>query len=85
MKQIERDIQDIKDRNNRVEADKTWEVSVFRKTSLAVITYVVASFVLYFIGVSDYLISALIPTIGYILSVQSLPALKRSWQNRRKN
>ncbi len=79
---LEREISTIKERNIRVEADKAWEVSAFRIGSIAVITYIIASVVMYFIGVTNYLLSAFIPVIGYILSTQSLPFIKRWWTGR---
>jgi hypothetical protein len=77
--EIEQEIVLIKERNKRVEADKAWETSNFRKTLIAVITYVIASFVLYFIGFKNFYLNALIPTIGYLLSAQSIPFIKRWW------
>ncbi len=79
---LEKEIATIKERNLRVEADKAWEVSAFRVVSIAVSTYIIASVVMYFIGVTNYLLSALIPTIGYLLSTQSLPFIKRWWTKR---
>ena len=76
---IERELEHIKERNQRVEADKAWETSLFRMFSIAVITYVVAAIFLYLIDVSSFLFGALVPAAGFILSVQSLPALKRRW------
>jgi hypothetical protein len=73
------EVKAIKERNRRVEADKAWERSAFRIFSITVITYIIASVVMYTIGISNYLLSALIPTIGYFLSTQSLPIIKRWW------
>ena len=69
----------IKERNRRVEADKAWERSGFRIFSIAAATYIIAAFVMYAIGIASYFLSALIPTIGYILSTQSMPIIKRWW------
>ena len=69
----------IKERNRRVETDKAWERSWFRILSITVATYIIASAVMYAIGIANYLLSALIPTIGYFLSTQSLPVIKRWW------
>ena len=69
----------IKERNRRVEADKAWERSGIRIFSIAAITYIIAVLVMYAIGIANYLLSALIPTIGYFLSTQSLPIIKRWW------
>ena len=76
---FEHELREIKKRNIRVEADKAWETSYFRLILVAVITYVIALFVMRVIGVQNFFLSALIPTIGYILSVQSLPFVKRWW------
>ncbi|MFH1566254.1 MAG: hypothetical protein ABIB98_03610 [bacterium] len=79
IQKIEKEISVIKERNLRVEADKAWETSNFRIFSITLITYIIASFVLYFIGAKNFLLSALVPTAGYFLSIQSLPAIKRWW------
>jgi hypothetical protein len=82
IKKLEQEISQIKDRNIRVEANKSWETSWFRVITISVITYVVASVVLYLIGVSNYILSALIPTVGYFLSTMSLPVIKNWWIDR---
>jgi hypothetical protein len=43
---IESEIQKIKERNARVEADKAWETSKTRRLAIAVFTYIVAVFLL---------------------------------------
>lgn len=79
IRKLEKEIAAIKERNLRVEADKAWERSGVRIFSLAVITYIVAVLVLYFIGVKNLLLNALVPTAGFLLSVQTLPVIKRWW------
>lgn len=76
------EINAIKERNRRVEADKAWERSMLRIGSITLITYIIAALVMYAIGVADYLLNALIPSIGYFLSTQSLPAVKQWWIRR---
>lgn len=79
---IEQEISDLKARNLRVEADKAWEVSTFRKASIAVLTYGVAVALLYAVGNMDIFRNALVPVAGYLLSTQSLPFLKKWWVNK---
>ncbi|MES2995059.1 MAG: hypothetical protein V4681_03445 [Patescibacteria group bacterium] len=67
------------ERNARVEADKAWETSGFRIGTIAAITYICAAIVLYVIGAQDYLLSAIVPALGYVLSTQSLPFIKKWW------
>jgi len=76
---VEKEIELIKERNKRVEADKAWETSKFRMFFILVMTYVVTAIVFYFIGVKNYLLSPLVPTAGFFLSVQSLPFIKNWW------
>lgn len=83
LQKLEQEIELIKQRNLKVEADKAWEISLFRKVSIATATYIVAAIAMYFIGVTNYLGNALIPTIGYVLSTLSLPFVKRWWVRRR--
>jgi hypothetical protein len=79
IKALEQEISLIKDRNIKVEADKAWETSTFRVISILIATYIFASLALYFIGIENYLVSAFIPVLGYFLSVQSLPFIKKWW------
>lgn len=79
IQKIEREIETIKERNLRVEADKAWETSSFRIFSITIITYIIASLILYFIGAENFLLNALAPTAGFFLSIQSLPAIKKWW------
>lgn len=76
---IEQEINLIKERNKKIEADKAWETSTFRVVLISAMTYIVTAVVFYFIGVKNYLLSALIPTIGYYLSTQSIPIIKKWW------
>ncbi|OGZ63223.1 MAG: hypothetical protein A3C58_01555 [Candidatus Staskawiczbacteria bacterium RIFCSPHIGHO2_02_FULL_34_10] len=79
---IEKEINLIKERNKKVEADKAWETSIFRIGFIIVITYIITAVVFYFIGVKNFLLSALIPTVGYYVSTQSLPFVKNWWSKK---
>lgn len=79
IKKLEEEIKLIKERNLRVEADKAWETSYFRVFLISGIIYVIAVKVLYFIGNTNYFLNALVPPIGYFISVQSLPFIKKWW------
>lgn len=76
---IQQELDQVKQRNLRVEADKAWETSWMRIGSVALITYIIASLVMHALGVERFWLQAFIPTIGYILSTQSLPVIKRWW------
>lgn len=76
---LESEIEQLKIRNQRVEADKAWETSMFRKITICVITYFAAAALLFLIGSTKFWLDALIPTGAYLLSVQTVPVLKRWW------
>lgn len=79
IKTLKKEIETIKERNLRVEADKAWETSNFRIFSITIIIYIIAAILLYSIGANNYLLGALVPAIGFFLSTQTLPAIKRWW------
>ncbi len=77
-------LQQILERNKRVEADKAWETSKTRRGFIMCITYVTASCFLYMIGNDAFWMNALVPMGGYLLSTLSLPPLKRWWLERHR-
>ncbi|MEI6510926.1 MAG: hypothetical protein WCO25_02670 [Candidatus Uhrbacteria bacterium] len=79
IQRIEERLTEIERRNGRVEVDKSWETSSFRIVSICAITYVVAATALFLIGVRNPVFNALIPTVGFLLSTQTLPVLKDRW------
>ena len=77
--QMQQELELIKQRNARVEADKAWEGSYFRIGSICGITYLVAAAVMFVLGHKDFWLDALVPMIGFFLSTQSLVIIKRWW------
>lgn len=73
---LETQIQQIFERNQKVEADKSWESSGFRVAVIGVLTYIFTASVFYLVGVDRYLVSACVPTLGYLLSCLSLHYLR---------
>lgn len=83
IQKIEAELKLLQERNSRVEGAKDWETSVFRVFSIAVITYVVATLVMYLLGTDKFYLGSLIPVVGYLLSTQSLPLIKKRWLENR--
>lgn len=79
MKDIEKRIKLIEDRNKKVELDKAWETSFSRKVIIAFLTYI--TIVLFFLvaQLPKPFINSIVPTTGFILSTLSLPYFKRLW------
>ncbi len=72
-------VEEILQRNARVEADKAWETSKTRRGIIAVVTYITAAVFLKLIGNDTPFINALVPMGGYIFSTLSLPVIKTWW------
>lgn len=86
IKDIENEIIQIKERNKKVELDKAWETSTVRTVVLTITTYILASLLLIVIKNQNPFVNALIPTLGYFLSFQTLPFIKKWWiKNKSKN
>jgi hypothetical protein len=76
---LEKEIEEIKQRNLRVEADKAWEISWTRKLFIAISTYVIAGIWLVVINDVFPWLKAFVPALGYLLSTLSLPFIKKWW------
>ncbi len=81
---LERRVHSIEERNVRVEKDKAWERSVTRIGMLAIITYAVSAFAFWILGNEQFLVNALVPMAAFVLSVQSLPIVKKWWIRKKR-
>jgi uncharacterized membrane-anchored protein len=77
--QIKTEIDKINARNKRVEGDKAWETSIFRKILIAVLTYIVIVIFFFIAGLPDPFINSVIPTAAFVISTASLPFFKKIW------
>lgn len=84
LEQIKKDIQEIKKRNTEVERDKAWETSLFRKILVIVLTYIVIVLFFFFAHLSNPLVNAIVPTLGFLLSTLSFHFVKKVWIKNRK-
>jgi hypothetical protein len=82
LEQVKQSIKEIQDRNKRVELDKAWETSNARKVSIAIMTYMVMTILMWSLGTDKPYINAIIPTLGFVLSTFSLPFFKSLWIKR---
>jgi len=81
---LETEIEKIKERNRRVEADKNWETSWTRRIFIGISAYTIIAIFLVIIRAEKPLISAIIPALAYILSTLSLDPLRSWWLKRQK-
>ena len=76
---MKKEIEEIKERNRRVESDKSWETSWTRRGILATLTYIVVVIFLFSIDAPYPFLNALIPPIGYLIQQWTLPFAKKWW------
>jgi hypothetical protein len=79
IKALEKEIEKIKQRNARVEADTAWETSFARKICVAILTYFVIVVFFYFAGLPNPFINAIVPALAFLLSTLTLSLLKNFW------
>lgn len=81
MENLEKEIENIKNRNKRVELDKAWETSFTRKICIMILTYIVVVIYTYIIKKLDNIyLSSLVPVIGFFLSTLSLNIIRKIWE-----
>ena len=74
---IEREIEGIKERNEKVEADKAWELSWTRKILIAIITYLLIVLFMYIAELSRPFIGAIVPAVQPVE-----PGEEETWDGR---
>jgi len=79
LEECSKELEEIKERNVRVEADKAWETSWVRRLFIAVVTYANAWVWLALIHETIPYLKAFVPVAGYLLSTLSLPLVKQWW------
>ncbi|MBN2052389.1 hypothetical protein JW756_02705 [Candidatus Woesearchaeota archaeon] len=84
IKDLQKEIELIKERNKRVEADKSWETSWTRRVLIAILTYVVIVLFFYFAHLPKPFLNSIVPTLAFLLSTLTLHLFKKAWL-RRKN
>jgi hypothetical protein len=82
MEDLKNEINEIKKRNKRVEADKAWETSWTRRIIILLLTYIVISIFFYFFLIPKPLLNAVIPTIAFIISTLTITIVKNWWLNK---
>ena len=80
---IEDRINNIEERNKRVELDKKWETSYTRKICIMILTYIVVIIYSYLVrNYDNILLSSLVPVIGFGLSTLSLKIIRKIWETK---
>jgi hypothetical protein len=83
MDDLQKRIDQLEARNQRVESDKAWETSWVRRLSIMLLTYLTVVFYLQFVVHINPWINALVPVIGFFLSTTTVSQLKKYWLKHR--
>ena len=79
---LQKEIDEIKIRNKRVEADKAWETSWTRKLLVLILTYTVVVIFFFVAKLPEPFINAIVPSLAFVLSTLTVPAFKKWWMGR---
>lgn len=79
LKKLKKEVEQIKERNKRVEADKAWERSYFRRFLIVIFTYLAIALYLYAINVQNAWLNAVVPAVAFTLSTLTFPYFKKIW------
>lgn len=79
LEELQSEIDALKARNKKVEADKAWETSWTRKGLVLVLTYLVMVLVFWSTGIGNSFVNAIVPSVGFFLSTLSIPVVKKWW------
>ena len=84
LEEFVKEIELLKERNQRVERDKAWEVSWTRRVCIAAVTYLIAG--IWLVAIHDTLpwLKAFVPAAGYILSTLTIPLAKKFWDSKQQ-
>ena len=78
---LEKEIEQIKQRNKKVELDKAWETSWTRRICIMILTYIVVIIYSHLIqNTNNIALSSLVPVIGFTLSTLSLKYIRKLWE-----
>lgn len=73
------EIEKIKERNVKVETDKSWETSWTRKFVIFILTYAAITIYFYVVGLPNPIITSFVPALAFVISTLSLPFFKKYW------
>lgn len=79
IEELQKEVDQIKIRNARVEADKAWESSWARKLLILVLTYLVIVIFFHVSKLGNPFVNAIVPSIGFFLSTLTVPFCKNLW------
>ena len=77
--ELKKDVEEIKQRNFRVESDKAWETSWVRKALLTLFTFIAVGAYLQTINIPAPWLNAIVAAVAFLLSTLTIPYFKQLW------
>lgn len=77
--ELQQQIDEIKERNQKVEADKAWETSWTRRLIILVFTYLVITIFFYSANLPYPFLNAIVPSLAFVISTLSISFFKKWW------
>ncbi|MFV0485225.1 MAG: hypothetical protein ACK5MU_03320 [Candidatus Saccharimonadales bacterium] len=85
MSEIEKRLEKIEQRNQKVERDKAWETSWVRRISICVLTFlVVLAYNAMVTNFSNIFLNSAVPVIGFLLSTLSLDLIRSIYERNKR-
>ncbi|OGY44268.1 MAG: hypothetical protein A3J62_02905 [Candidatus Buchananbacteria bacterium RIFCSPHIGHO2_02_FULL_38_8] len=79
IEELKKEIEEIKARNFRVEADKAWETSWTRRFIILLLTYIVIVIFFFVAKLPDPFANAVVPSAAFVLSTLTVPLFRKWW------
>jgi len=79
LEQLNQEIEIIKERNKKVEAEKAWETSLIRKILIFTLTYFVIVLFFHFADLPHPFLNSIVPALAFLISTLSVPIFKKLW------
>ncbi len=77
--EVKSEIQQLKARNKKVEADKAWETSWTRRIVVALITYIIIVLFFFAAGLPNPFVNSIVPAVAFLVSTATIGLIKRLW------
>jgi len=85
LEQLTQQINEIQDRNKRVELDKAWEISWTRRIIILLLTYCVMVSFFLIAKLPDPFLNALVPVLAFAISTMTVGIMKKIWINKKQS
>ena len=79
LESLQQELNQIKERNQKVEADKAWETSWTRRLLILALTYGVIVVFFFVTKLPNPFLSAVVPAVAFVLSTLTVPVFKKYW------